>query len=249
MKTHVKIYAALIVLAITLLPGCSKDNLFDCFTGAGKIVTEQRTASPFGGIVLNNNLDLYITQGPDYSISVEAGKNLQKNIKTEINDGVLTISNENTCNWVRSYDKPMNVYITCVDLDSIIYQSSGNIHTLNTLTTDSIKVLVKEGAGLIDMNINTHKSYFQLNEGTVDLEVRGYSDVVYLSSNSYGLANCLDLQANFIYMSSGSTNDCYVQVNLEFLVVIENVGNVYYTGDPGTLEYTRNSSGELIKLN
>ena len=53
---------------------------------------------------------------------------------------------------------------------------------------------------------------------------------------------------NFTYLHSKSTNDCYIQVHLEMDVVIDNVGNVYYTGDPGSVQYTQNGSGELIRL-
>jgi hypothetical protein len=236
------------LFTLLILSGCTKDNMFDCFKSTGKVITQDRPASQFGGIVLKNNLDLYITQGTSYSITVEAGKNLQKNIKTEISDNVLTISNDNTCNWVRSYDKPFNVHVTVVDIDSIIYQSSGNVLTLNTLVTDSMKILVKEGAGRIDMDIETQKFFCQMNEGTVDINMHGYADVLFVSSNTYGPLNCLDLYTNFTYLHSNSTNDCYIQVHLEMDVLIDNVGNVYYSGNPGSVNYTQNSSGELIKL-
>ncbi len=249
MKVNLRIISFISGLAILgTFAGCKKDNMFDCFKSTGEIVTQERSASYFGGIVLKNNLDLYITQGASYSIAVEAGKNLQKNIKTVIKDSVLTISNDNRCNWVRSYDKPMKVHLTVVDLDSIIYQSSGNVYSMNTLITDSIQVLVKEGGGSIDLQIETGKSYLQLNEGTVDLHVHGNSVVNYISSNAYGPVDCLDLNTNFTYMGSSSTNDCYIQVHMELEVVIDNAGNVYYTGDPYSISKTENSTGKLIKL-
>lgn len=233
---------------LVILTACTKDTMFDCFKSTGPIVTEDREASQFGGIVLLNNLDLYLSQGSAYSISVEAGKNLQSNIKTDINDGVLTISNQNTCNWVRSYNKPMKVYVTVVELDSIVYQSSGNIYSENTLSTDSLKIEVKEGGGQINLSIDAWKTWFMLNEGTVDLNVLGYSNVCYISSNAYGPVNCLGLYTVFTYLSSNSTNNCYVQVESDLSATIDNVGNVYYSGNPPNITYVQNGSGELIKL-
>lgn len=231
-----------------LLSNCGKDNMFDCFKSTGKIVIEDRPASEFYGIILNNNLDLYLTQGSGFSISVEAGKHLQKGIKTEIRDRVLTISNENRCNWVRSYEKPMKVYVSFTDLDSLEYKASGNVYSLNTLVSDSIKLVVKEGGGSIDLHIQTWKSVFQIDEGTVDLTVHGTSNVNYISSNAYGPVDCLDLNTVFTYMNSSSTNNCYVNTSSVLDVTIENVGDVYYMGNPDSVYFTQHSSGKLIKL-
>jgi hypothetical protein len=243
-----RLYSGIVLLLIlTTLTNCGKDSLFDCFKSAAKTVTEERTAVPFNYIILKNNLNLYITQDSRHSIRVEAGKNLQNGIKTDIINNTLTISNENRCNWIRSYDKPLNVYVSVVILDSIQYRSSGDIQTLNTIINDSIKLDVCEGGGSIYLHLNTIKSRLSVHNCTVDLTVAGVSTVNFISSNGYGPVYCLDLDTKYTYMNNNSTNDCYVRASIVLDAKIENAGNIYYAGNP-TITAQITGSGKLIKL-
>ena len=67
-----------------------------------------------------HNVNLYLRQANENKLVLESGTNLMAKIITEVNsNGVLEIRNENQCNWVRSYDKPINVYLEFKDLDSL----------------------------------------------------------------------------------------------------------------------------------
>ncbi len=237
------------LIIITGLVSCNKDDIFGCFKGAGKTISQERNPGNFSGIIMRNNLDVILVPDDEYKVVVEAGKNLQKKIKTNIEEGILDIRNDNACNWVRSYDKPLKVYVHHIKLDSIEYRSSGNLYTEGTLINDSIKLDVREGSGRIDLKLQTSKSRISLHYGTTDIHISGISNVNFISSSSYGLVDCENLQTTFTYMSSSSTNDCYVNVNFVLEVIIKNAGNIYYRGNPSEIKKLISGEGELIKLN
>ena len=112
----------MILLGVVAL-SCSKLNPGDCFTNAGPVSLQTRTAEPFRYLHMKNNVDVFLTWGQEYSIQVKAGKNIIPGIKTTIDRHTLTISNENTCNWLRSYESPLEVYISAPALDSIVYRA------------------------------------------------------------------------------------------------------------------------------
>ncbi|HSG68643.1 MAG TPA: DUF2807 domain-containing protein [Bacteroidales bacterium] len=234
---------------IVMLASCSKMNPADCFKNAGQVSTESRPAESFRYLHMQNNVDVFLTYSNEYSIEVRAGKNIIPGIKTRISDNTLTISNENTCNWLRSYDSPLAVYLGVPLLDSIVYQSSGNLTTLNKFAADSIQIDVLEGAGSIDLWLDTHKSRINLHYGTVDLKVRGHSHISYLYSAGYGPADLSSLETEFTYMTNNSTNICRVRARLELHVEIFNVGDVYYSGDPAEIGSWITGTGRLIKEN
>jgi hypothetical protein len=178
---------------------------------------------------------------------VYAGKNILQGIKTQVENNTLIIANENTCNWVRSYDKPIEVYISTPTLDSIVYQASGNLTSTNQFLTDSLKLDVLEGAGSIDLNIKAVRSTFNLHYGTVDLNVKGRCHISYLYSGAYGPANLRNLWTVYTFLTSNSTNNCYVWATYELHAKIENVGDVYYWGDPAVVNYSGIGSGGLYK--
>lgn len=230
-----------------LATACSKMNPGDCFTGTGEVTTEKRDAAAFRYLHLYNNVDVYLTYGPAYSIEVHAGKNILQGIKTQVNDNTLTIKNENTCNWVRSYEKPIEVYISTPTLDSIVYQASGNLTSTNQFITDSLKLDVLEGAGTIDLNIVAERSTYNLQYGTVGLNVKGRSHISYVYSGAYGPANLRNLWTVYTFLTNNSTNSCYVWANYTLDAKIENVGDVYYWGNPPIVNYSGSGSGSLFK--
>ena len=237
----------LYIALILLLAACQKFNPGDCFKNSGPVSEETREVSAFTYLHMNNNVDVLLTYNPTYSITVRAGKNVIPGIKTTISGKTLTISNENTCNWVRSFEKPIEVHISTPRLDSIIYQASGNLIFTNQFVADSIKLDVLEGSGSINLWIKTARARYNLHYGTADLTVRGVSHISYLYSSGYGPADLSELNTVFTYMTSNSTNNCYVKSSLKLEVKINNVGDVYYFGNPSTVSLEGNGTGKLYK--
>ncbi|MCK5765393.1 MAG: DUF2807 domain-containing protein [Bacteroidales bacterium] len=235
------------IVLILLMAACQKFNPGDCFKNSGPVSEETREVSSFVYLHMNNNVDVYLTYAPDYSVTVRAGENVIPGIKTSVSGKTLTISNENTCNWVRSYEKPIEVHISAPRLDSIIYQASGNLISTNQFVADSITLDVLEGAGSINLWVNMVQSTYNLHYGTVDLTVRGNSHISYLYSGGYGPADMSGLTTVFTFMTSNSTNNCYVMAGLQLDVKINNVGDVYYSGNPPGVNLEGTGAGKLYK--
>ncbi|MBU2652053.1 MAG: DUF2807 domain-containing protein [Bacteroidetes bacterium] len=238
----------LFILVLLITTSCDKDDVFGCFKGTGKIVKETRNVGDFKGIIMRDNLDVILIQDNECLVEVEAGKNLQSDIKTINENGVLEVRNENGCNWVRSYDKPMRVYLHVKQLDSIEYRSSGDLITENTLQNDSIKLDIREGSGSIRLSLDTQKSRINQHFGTADVTVTGKSNVNFIYNASYGPVNCENLETVFTYMNTSSTNDCYVNVSYVLEVIISNAGNIYYRGNPTEIKQVVSGSGQLIRM-
>ena len=177
-----------------------------------------------------------------------AGENLLDGIKTAVSSGHLVIRNENHCDWLRSFEVPVNVYIIFTRLDTIVTSAAGNLTFTNAWRNDSIQFNVEEGAGKIDLKLDVFKSWVYIQYGVTDVVMSGRSQVSFFSNNGYGPVNALDLVTNYTYMSTQSPNDCFVYVEGELGVTINNIGNVYYKGSPGKIDQQLNSSGKLIHL-
>jgi hypothetical protein len=242
----IKYYTGLILIAL-MANACEKANPGHCFKNSGPVTTESRETSPFTILNLQDNVDVFLTYSAEYAIEVRAGKNIIPGIKTNISGKTLTISNENHCNWVRSFDKPIEVYLSLPRIDSILYQSSGNLISTNQFQGDSLRLDVTDGAGSIRLNISMNRSRFNLHYGTADLEVEGYSHINYLYSGGYGPADLSRLNTVFNYMTNNSTNNCYVRSDLVLHVRIYNVGDVYYSGNPYDITTEISGTGKLYK--
>jgi hypothetical protein len=229
------------------LAGCNKDGV--CLKSTGTTVKESRAAQPFHYLEVNDNINVILTQDTTQNaISVEAGENLIAGIAAEISNGHLVLKNNNTCDWLRSYEVPVNVYVTFKELDTIVFQAAGNIGCANTWTNDSVFVNIIEGAGDLHFTVHVAKSTFQIRYGTVSVVVDGKSPVTFISSQGYGPFHAENLVSKFTYVYTFSPNDVYVYAEEELGVEIGNIGNVYYTGNPKTISKNIYGEGKLIEF-
>jgi hypothetical protein len=235
------------VIAI-FMTRCAKDEGI-CAGRTGKIITQERIALPYHSVEVYDNINLILTQDTSLTgITVEAGENLADGITTEIDSGRLVLRNMNTCNWLRSFEVPVNVYLKFTSLDTLITSAAGNISCTNAWTNDSVYFNVIEGGGQIDLKLDVFKSYLFVRYGTFSVNVSGFSQVTFISSQGYGPFHAEELSSKFTYVYTFSPNDVFVNASVSLGVEIANIGNVYYRGDPQEVNTVITGEGKLIKL-
>jgi hypothetical protein len=234
-----------VILIFTTFAGCQKSGT-NCITSAGNVIKEKRLVSDFDSINVGDYVNLIITQDSVNSVTVESGKNIIDGITTEINDHLLVIRNKNTCNWLRSYNVPVNVYISVINLRKVYYEASGNISSTNTITSGNFTVLVSGGCGTIDLNMNVNEGYFRLEQGTVDFKLHGHCSISTIYAGDFGFFDCKDLITGYSFVTNRGSNDCYVRVSQYLEANINSIGNIYYTGTPDTIVTNINGAGQVI---
>jgi hypothetical protein len=238
----------LLTAFIFISTSCEKNSVGDCFKSTGPIKTEERTIPGFHTILLKDNIDLELHSSNTNNITVEAGENLLSKINTTVEDSVLIIENNNRCNWVRSYDSPLKAFLNFTRLDTIEYRSIGNISSTDTVFIKELVIDVFEGAGEISFLISTDFLFCNLHYGTADIKMKGVTIFSSIYSASFGLIDNRGLNATQVYLNNKSSNDVYVQSSDILEVTIENIGNVYYIGNPDQIKLNQIGTGEMIKL-
>jgi len=226
---------------------CKKSGPTDCFKSTGEEITIERPATSFDKIILNDNVNLVLTQGDDYRISVTGGKNVLKKVRTDVDDRVLKIENRNSCNWMRSFNREITVYASFKTIQEIEYRGSGDISCSNTIVGDSLQFDVWEGAGMVEMDVDVTRSYLYFHIGTADITYRGDAHLSYITASSFGPIYAQNLRSTFTYIANESSNHCYVQVSDRIEATITKFGNIYYWGGAEEI-LNRTGSGDLIKM-
>ncbi len=255
------------LLVLLASASCTKDPV-GCIKSTGEIKAEMRPTEHFQAVLATDNIDItfqYVDNPDDVGVEVSAGRNLLPKIKVEnekfvlripgdsLNPGSidsldrLVITNENQCNWVRSFETPITANIYYHDLKHLEYRSVGNINFSDTLRADTFRLDVYEGSGRIDLLLNTKTSFISFHYGSAEIFAQGQSGVSYIYQASYGPIRTDELFSQFVYMNNQSTNDTYVHANVHLGVTISYSGNVYYKGDPN-INLTPNGTGQLIRM-
>jgi len=231
---------------LTALLGCEKENLGDCFKSTGKIVREQRQLPSFESLELHDRINLFVSFGPEYSLTVEAGENLQEHIDTEVKSNILIIENNNRCNWVRSFKKDMNVYLTAPSIKGINYFGSGELRFLDTLNRESFTMNMYESSGDAFLLLNTDRAELKTHTGTGTITSSGFSDylVTFVGGNGFVDArNTLGEKGLAV-----ATNTGYIKMNVSdtLKAEISGTGNIEYYGNP-IINLTDTGEGKLIQ--
>lgn len=218
-----------------------------CFESSGSITSSDRIVPPFKKIHLKDDINLILTQGFEESVKVEAGQNIQPNIETIVENGMLVIRNTTSCNWVRNPDEMINVHVTLPTLERIDYDGSGTVTSTNTLQTDTITIYSYDGAGDIDLQLNAKHTTVHLQGQNADVTLHGKSDYCYTLIHPRSSIYLSDFEVKTMDMVYVGVRDAFVNVTETLNAYVCHIGNVYYKGNPSTIVPTYFSSGRLNK--
>jgi hypothetical protein len=242
---HSQIY--IIFLTGLLNMSCQKDHMADCFKGTGSQQIEERLTTAFNRIDISDNVEAVIYPGAPFKVKITAGSKLIASISTLVSDSVLYIRNENKCNWVRSFQNKFKAEIWLPEIIELTANGSGDIAVMDTIRYDGFTFNNWNASGKVSFLFNTASVRTNIHIGPGDFEMNGYVGVHYLYNNGDGVCNARNLKTDITYTENKGTNNQYVQVSGELSAKISYVGNIYYTGNPTTVERLGNGSGKLIK--
>ena len=244
-----KIFTCLVPLICVFLgfalPSCSKEG-GKCVSSSGQVIVQDRHLSDFDSIRVLDYVNVILIPDVNNKVSVEAGENIIGGIITELSGRELVLRNTNNCNWLRSYNKPINVYISAKNLMKIHYESSGNISCTDTIRSSFLKIEMWGGCGFIDLKINVADGFFLQHMGTATLTLTGICNISSVYAGDYGLLQLQGLRTGYTFVTNNGSNDCYVNARHSLEATISSIGNIYYSGDPYEIKANITGSGKLI---
>jgi hypothetical protein len=240
-----KSYLILLLLNLSLFASCEKEHLCDCFKSTGSIERTLRSLSSFENIHVSDNVNVHIQQGAVQIVEVESGENIIDGIITEVADQTLYVSNDNKCNWVRSYNKPMNVYVTVPTLKSVYQNGTSDIISVNKIHEDSLTVEVWS-SGNVRLEIESKYAKLLQHVSVGDIELRGRTSDLYLYNNGNGFSYLSGCETNVSQIDHRGTGNCYVRVDSLLNYTISGLGIVHLYGNP-KVNGTVTGGGGLVK--
>jgi hypothetical protein len=231
------------ILLTAFFNSCNKPG---CLGSAGAVNATTLSLTSFNQVVLNNNINLILTQGTEEKMVIEAPKNIIPGIIGKIEENILTISNSNECRWARDPDEKITVHLYFKTLTDILYNGSGNITNTDTLRLDHLQFETSEGAGSISLTVDNHYTGSYILQESADITWHGKSDVCFTYTNSRGNADMSDFIVKKMVIEYGGLGDTHVNVTEDLDVIIFYKGNIYYKGTPVISRAVYYSTGKLL---
>jgi hypothetical protein len=240
MTTLTKIIVTTLLSMLFL--SCNFEANFGSVNGTGNVVSDERNISEeFTAIKTSRGLDVFLTQGDDTILIVEADENLHDIIKTEVENGTLIITASE--NIGRADSK--KVRLTFKNISKIKTTSGSDVYSTNTLNIDDLEISSTSGSD-VDLSVNTENLICKSTSGS-QISLRGKTNSLNAKATSGSNIKAEDLIASSSHVSATSGAGITVNSNKELYAKASSGGDITYYGNPNKITKSDGVSGNISK--
>jgi len=240
MKT---ILAVTVILLFLLGTGCSRPG---CAQKGGRLTRVTRPLSGFTHLIIRDNIDVILTPSDSFQLTVEADEALIPVIRTEQFGHQLLLRNEASCAIIRRPGEQIRIFIALPKITKIDYQGSGNVHCTDTFHLDYFTVEADEGAGNVNLLLDTRFTKALINNEVTDLVLAGRSDSCFAYTASRGTLDFRNFAVQRMEVTYASARAGYVWATETLRARVYHTGSVFYRGRPGQIHTEYRSSGRVL---
>jgi len=233
MKTVTKIMAAVI-----LLLGIN----FNLSAQEG----QTRNLPSFDELNLSISANVYLKQGNEQKVVIQASDKTLELIETEVKGSALTIKWTRTN--IRNSDK-IKIYIIMKDINALRIAGSGDIIGSGLISSTNLELKIS-GSGNISLpDVKAEKISSKIS-GSADISIGGSQTVNMLDVGISGSGDvkAQDLPVNNAEVSISGSGDCSVYALESLKARVAGSGDVYYKGS-ATIDAKVSGSGSVKHVN
>nr|WKN39104.1 DUF2807 domain-containing protein [Tunicatimonas sp. TK19036] len=207
--------------------------------GSGNVITEGRVISSFTQIEVDGSANVFLSQGNEQIVEIEADDNIIPVITTEVRGGELEIGSS------RNYrtSNPVNIYITVPVISAIKIDGSGDVFGETSMGGDQLELEVS-GSGNMDLELYYTQLWVESN-GSGDFQLFGEVDDQEVRISGSGNYQARDLTSENCDIRISGSGDAAVSASEYLKAEIRGSGNILYYGDP-QIESSVSGSGNVI---
>ncbi len=211
--------------------------------GNGNITIEERLIGTFNEVNTGGSFDVILTEGREGKLTLEGEENILPYIITEVKDDKLKIKVKNNTNI--KFTQKLTITVPFENIETISLGGSGNVISKKTITGDEINFSVG-GSGNIETKVkaNTIKSSVG---GSGNIRLAGSADKMKCSIAGSGNIKAYGLSVKSLKASIAGSGDIQITIKEKIKATIVGSGNVYYRGNPKSIDANSIGSGDVIK--
>jgi len=235
-----------IILVFDLFIGCDSADAPDCLKSRGETIVQSYELEDFSQVEVNEDFNVIIKQGATPQVDLITGENLVDNISIEVNSGILVLTDNNSCRWVRDLDFP-TVEITHPNLTSVRQNGGGKISSEGNLSYPDLFLISEDSSGDFDMSLtcdnlsisSNELSNFYLSGRVEELFIGFYSGDSRFEGEGLAATNTR--------VTHRGSNDMIVNVSGRLRGQIGATGDLIYVGQsPQQIDIEETNRGSLI---
>jgi len=220
-KNLIPVLNLLVLISFLFFNSCD-----DAISGSGKIVSETREVGSFNAIEVSGAFTVYIYQGDEEEVMIEADDNLMQYVQTRVRGGRLYLDTR-SMGFRRATFK---AHITVTDFEEV--KASGAIKLLGQtpLEVDRLKVKAS-GASDIDLEVFGDRLEVKIS-GAGKGHLTGEVDQMTVKISGASKFSAATMWCRILDINISGAGSANVNVEEKLIAKISGAGNVRYLGDP-----------------
>ncbi len=240
------------ILTIALLTtSCNNKNAPDCFQNSGDILQKEFRVADFTKITVFKNIELIVTDALEQSVIVETGEFLMDEIDVKVENGRLSLTDNNGCNLTRDYGLT-KVYVSAPNLTEIRNSSQLTVRSEGVLNYDDLDLLSEDfsgdfyNVGIFDVEVNSINLIVVINNLTTTYIGGTATNIRINYASGDGRFEGRNLIVDNVSIFHRGTNDIIVNPQVSLTAELVSTGNVIVTNTPPTVTVSELFDGRVI---
>ena len=235
--------AALLSIVLVLsLSSCYFDGWGTGISGNGNVVEDVRDVDGFTGVEVSTGIDVFLSQGNNFEVVVEADENLQEVILTELKGDNLVVRTDHVN--IRSA-KSKKVHVTLPELTELKISSAGDCVGQTPFQCGDLNLSISS-AGDLTLEVEAGRINLDISSSG-DARLAGSAEVLDATLSSAGDLHAFDLVAGRVDVNVSSAGDARVHATEELEMNASSAGNIYYRGEAEVVRSTSSSAGSIVR--
>jgi Holliday junction resolvase len=231
---------AIITLAISVVfPSCI--FMGPSIRGNGNVVEETRAVDNFSKIKTSKGANVYISQGDVEKVVVKADENIVDFIRTEVEDGVLIITNTRPIRNATSN----KVYVTVKEIEKISAFAGSNVYSETQLKNNRLELSSSAGSN-IKLDLSTREIKVSASAGA-NVYLKGETENFEASASAGSNIKAEGLKTKKCQAKVNSGENVYITVTDVLDARASSGGNIFYCGNPKNQDISSSSGGNVKK--
>lgn len=209
--------------------------------GNGKVVKETRQLSGFKAISVKTAIHLFVSQGSEEKVVVEADENILPYLITKVSEGKLEIFIKGNIN----NSKEINAYVTVKQLNELEASSAAKIKSDGKLESEDLRISATSGSA-VEVGVNCKSLEIKSSSGSASV-ITGSAASLRAEGSSGSAIVTSDLKAEKGELDASSGAALVVLVTKEVRARASSGGQISVTGNPASRD-TDSSSGGSVRF-
>jgi len=194
--------------------------------GNGKVKKETRDIKSFDAIKIGGAFEVYLSQGNNESLVVEADENLLELIRTEVRGGTLVIdTRENIRN-----SEEMNLYITFQNLDEMDLSGAVEVKSEEMLKFGDLAI---EGSGASEITLELETNKLECDfSGASEIELTGKAEYCSIDNSGASELDAYDFIVSEYNIEISGAGEAKIHCTDVLTARISGAASIRYQGDP-----------------